>query len=90
MVSAFAQAGILFTTPEGQSPFAEEQWVSYVDPSQARALVRKTGLFGGGIPFSVTGGSGSRSKPCGFNEKGSQNSNCEWMMRPGMNMFLDR
>ena len=51
VVSAFAQAGILYKTPEGQSPFSEELRVSYVDPSQARALVRKTGLFWGWDPI---------------------------------------
>ena len=75
MVSAFAQAGILYKTPEGESPFAEERRVSYVDPSRARALVRRTGLFfGDGSLSPARPGSGSRSNPCGFKEQGGQNS----------------
>ena len=50
MVSAFAQAGILYKSPDGMSPFSEELLVSYVDPTRARAVVRRTGLFAGWDP----------------------------------------
>ena len=42
--------GLLYKTPDGMSPFVEELRVSYVDPTRARAVVRKTGLFAGWDP----------------------------------------
>ena len=74
VVSAFAQAGILYASPGGQSPFADERRVSYVDPTRARALVRKTGLFRDVIPSPALPGNGFTSKPCGSTKKEGQNS----------------